>query len=371
MDMKIGVPKEIKIRELRVALTPAGADVLVKHGHEVFVERGAGIGSGISDGEYAAAGARILDGPEEVWGESQMIMKVKEPLGPEFARMREGQLLFTYLHLAADEHLTRTLLEKKIVGIAYETVQASDGSLPLLAPMSEVAGRLAIQMGCACLEAKNGGEGLLLSGVPGVRAAHVTILGGGISGLNAAHLATGMGARVTILDVNLARLRYLEDIFHGRVQTLVSNPTTIRESVTDADLVIGSVLIPGAKAPKLVTWELIENMKPGSAFVDIAIDQGGCAESSKATTHDAPTFVVKGVVHYCVANMPGAVPRTSTYALTNATLPYAVRIANLGWEKAATGDQAIAKGLNVCKGDLTCAQVASAFNMKCREYRVA
>ncbi|TAL36613.1 MAG: alanine dehydrogenase [Spirochaetes bacterium] len=369
--MKIGIPKEIKTREQRVALTPAGAGMLVNHGHAVFVEHDAGTGSGFSDGEYALAGAQVLESAGEVWGGSDMIMKVKEPIGPEFAHMREGMVLFTYLHLAADEHLTRTLLERKVVGIAYETIQAKDGSLPLLAPMSEVAGRLAIQMGCACLESKNGGKGLLLSGVPGVAPAKVVILGGGISGLNAAHLAVGMGARVTVLDVNLNRLRYLEDIFHSRIVTLASNPASIRESVTEADLVIGSVLIPGAKAPKLLTWELIEAMKPGSAFVDIAIDQGGCAESSKPTTHDDPIYIAKGVVHYCVANMPGAVPRTSTWALTNATLPFAVRIADMGWEKAAEKDEAIAKGLNVLKGTLTCAQVASAFKMECREYRVA
>ncbi|TAL31660.1 MAG: alanine dehydrogenase [Spirochaetes bacterium] len=369
--MKIGVPKEIKTKEGRVALTPAGVSELTGNGHRVYVEKYAGTGSGISDEDYSAAGATILNTPDEIWGEAEMVIKVKEPLEPEFEQMREGQILFTYLHLAADEKLMARLMKKKIIGIAYETIQLDDGSLPLLAPMSEVAGRLSIQMGCSCLEAKNGGRGLLLSGVPGVAPAKVTILGGGISGVNAAHLAAGMGARVTILDVNINRLRYLEDIFHSRAVTLMSNSSNIEESVAGADLVIGSVLIAGAKAPKLITRDLLSKMKPGSAFVDIAIDQGGCAETSRPTNHENPIYMENGIVHYCVANMPGAVPRTSTYALTNATLPYAVRIANNGWEKALHNDGALAKGLNVLKGKLINARVAEAFGMEHEDLKIA
>lgn len=369
--MKVGIPKEIKVQEGRVGITPAGVSALTGKGHRVYVEKAAGAGSGITDADYSKAGATVLDTPDEVWAEADMIIKVKEPLDAEFDRMNEGQILFTYLHLAADEKLTMRLLKKKIIGIAYETIQLADGSLPLLAPMSEVAGRLSIQMGCSCLEAKNGGRGLLLSGVPGVGPAHVTILGGGISGVNAAHLAIGMGARVTILDVNINRLRYLEDIFHSRVVTLMSNSTNIEESVAGADLVIGSVLKAGAKAPKLITRDLLSKMKQGSAFVDIAIDQGGCAESSRPTNHEAPIYIENGVVHYCVANMPGAVPRTSTYALTNATLPYAIHIANSGWEKAFQEDSALAKGLNVYNGKLFNARVGEAFGMESENLMIA
>ncbi len=365
--MKIGVPKEIKTRECRVAVTPAGVRALSAAGHTVYVETAAGIGSGISDEEYAGAGAKILGAADAVWGEAEMIIKVKEPVEPEFDRMREGQVVFTYLHLAADEKLTRRLMERKVIGIAYETIQLDDGSLPLLAPMSEVAGRLSVQMGCACLEAKNGGSGLLLSGVPGVMPANVVIIGGGISGINAAHLAAGMGARVTILDTSINRLRYLEDVFHSRAVTLMSNPANIEECVSGADLVIGSVLIPGARAPKLITRGLLSKMKPGSAFVDIAIDQGGCAETSRPTTHNDPMYTEERVVHYCVANMPGAVPRTSTYALTNATLPYALELAGKGWRRALEENGALLKGLNVCGGRLTCRNVAEAFNMECAE----
>ncbi len=363
--MKIGIPKEVKTREYRVAATPAGVRAMTAQEHTVYVEKGAGAGSGFVDDEYIRSGAAILDTPEEVWGAADMIIKVKEPVEPEFDRMREGQVLFTYLHLAADESLTRRLLERKIIGIAYETVQLKDGSLPLLAPMSEVAGRLSIQMGCSCLEVKNGGRGLLASGVPGVSPAEVVIVGGGISGINAAHLAAGLGARVTIIDVNLNRLRYLADVFHSKATTLMSNHSNIEESVAGADLVIGSVLIPGARAPKLITRRMLAAMKPGAAFVDISIDQGGCAETSRPTTHNEPIYIEENVVHYCVANMPGAVPRTSTWALTNATLPYALAIAAKGWEKALAEDDALAKGLNVCKGDLTCQNVADAFGMKC------
>lgn len=366
--MKIGIPKEIKTREYRVAATPAGVRAMTSHGHRVFIQQSAGSGSGISDAEYEKAGAAILSKAEDVWSEADIIFKVKEPVGPEFERMKEGQIIFTYLHLAADEKLTRMLLDRKVIGIAFETVQLADGSLPLLAPMSEVAGRLSIQMGCSCLEMKNDGKGILLSGVPGVAPANVVILGGGISGLNAAHLAVGMGARVTIIDISLNRLRYLEDLFHSRVTTLASNSSNIEESVSLADLVIGSVLIPGARTPKLITRDILARMKPGSAFVDIAIDQGGCAETSRPTTHDNPIFMESGIVHYCVANMPGAVPRTSTMALSNVTLPYMMTLADKGWKQALDDDRALAKGLNVCKGALTCGRVAEAFNMDCVDY---
>ncbi|HRZ25706.1 MAG TPA: alanine dehydrogenase [Spirochaetota bacterium] len=366
--MKIGIPKEIKTREYRVAATPAGVRAMTSHGHRVFIQQSAGSGSGISDAEYEKAGAVILSKAEDVWSEADIIFKVKEPVDPEFERMKQGQIIFTYLHLAADEKLTRKLLDRKVIGIAFETVQLADGSLPLLAPMSEVAGRLSIQMGCSCLEMKNDGKGILLSGVPGVAPANVVILGGGISGLNAAHLAVGMGARVTIIDISLNRLRYLEDLFHSRVTTLASNSSNIEESVSLADLVIGSVLIPGARTPKLITRDILSRMKPGSAFVDIAIDQGGCAETSRPTTHDNPIFMESGIVHYCVANMPGAVPRTSTMALSNVTLPYMMTLADKGWKQALDDDRALAKGLNVCKGALTCGRVAEAFNMDCVDY---
>ncbi len=361
--MKIGIPKEIKTLEKRVSVTPAGVYELTGNGHQVYIEKKAGIGSGFDNEEFVNAGGVILDQADAVWEKADMIIKVKEPIDSEFDRMKEGQILFTYLHLAADETLTKRLLEKKVIGIAYETVQAEDGNLPLLAPMSEVAGRLSVQMGCACLEIKNGGKGLLMSGVPGVAPANVTIIGGGISGINAAHLAIGMGARVTILDINLDRLRYLEDIFHSKAVTLMSNQTNIVESIFNSDLIIGSVLIPGAKAPKLIKKEYLKKMKKGSVFVDIAIDQGGCAETSKPTTHLKPSYVVDDIVHYCVANMPGAVPRTSTYALTNATLPYAVDLANKGVDAALANNPELVKGLNVCKGVLTNESVAEAFEM--------
>jgi alanine dehydrogenase len=362
--MKIGIPKEVKIMEERVAVTPAGVRQLTAHGHVVYIEKGAGRGSGIPDDQYAGAGASILDTADSVWAQSEMIFKVKEPVNEEFDRMKEEQILFTYLHLAADQQLTKKLLEKRVTGIAYETIQENDGSLPLLAPMSEIAGRLSVQMGCYCLEAKNGGRGILLSGVTGVIPAKVCILGGGISGFNAARIAAGMGASVTILDVNLNRLRYIDDIFQSRVITLRSNIETIAECVSGADLVIGSVLIPGAKAPKLVTAELLSLMKPGSALVDIAIDQGGCAETSRPTTHTDPIYITRGVVHYCVTNMPGAVPRTSTYALTNATLPYALELADKGFDKALRDNLPLRRGLNVFKGQLTNKNVAEALGMK-------
>ncbi len=361
--MKIGIPKEIKTLEKRVSVTPAGVLEFTSRGHHVFLEKEAGSGSGFDDAAYIKAGAERLETADEVWERADMIIKVKEPVDPEFDRMREGQILFTYLHLAADQLLTNRLLEKKITGIAYETVQLPDRSLPLLAPMSEVAGRLSVQMGCACLEVKNGGKGLLMSGVPGVAPANVTIIGGGISGINAAHLAIGMGARVTIIDINTDRLRYLEDIFHSRVVTLMSNQANITESVFQSDLVIGAVLIPGAKAPKLIHRQYLKEMEKGSVFVDIAIDQGGSAETSKPTTHLDPTYIVDDIVHYCVANMPGAVPKTSTLALTNATLPYALEIADKGVKTALNDNIPLSKGLNVHNGILTNENVAMAFGM--------
>lgn len=362
--MIIGVPEEIKIREKRVALTPAGAHELVKHGHTVFIEDGAGEGSGIMNEYYEKAGAVILKSIAEIWERSDMIIKVKEPVGPELAMMREGQILFTYLHLAPDEKLTRAMLERKTIGIAYETIQFENGALPLLAPMSEVAGRLSVQMGCSALEAKNGGKGLLLSGVPGVTPAKVTILGGGISGLNAAQIAAGMGAEVRILDINIERLRYISDVFYSRVIPLISNSDNIEKCVKESDLVIGAVLIPGARAPRLLDRSLIASMEPGSAFVDISIDQGGCAVSSRPTTHDNPMFIEHGVVHYCVTNMPGAVPRTSTYALTNVTLPYAVEIADKGYQKAMKDNRALAKGLNTHLGTVTCREVGESLGIE-------
>jgi alanine dehydrogenase len=363
--MKIGIPREIKQAEKRVAATPAGVKAFIDHNHQVFVEKGAGLGSGFKDEEFTNAGARILDNPDDVWGESDMIIKVKEPIGPEFDRMRPGQILYTYLHLAADRELTQKLLDRKIIGIAYETVQLDDGSLPLLSPMSEVAGRLSVQMGAFSLEAKNGGMGILLSGVSGVRPARVTIIGGGVAGLSAAVVAVGIGALVSILDNNPLRLRYLEDITDSRLVTIMSNPANIQEECISSHLVIGSVLIPGAKAPKLITRDIVRRMMPGSAIVDISVDQGGCCETSHPTTHEAPTFIEEGVVHYCVANMPGAVPRTSTIALTNVTLTYGLAIATKGVEKALADDPALRKGLNILEGQVCYPAVADAFDMTC------
>ena len=367
--MNIGIPKEIKTREGRVALTPVGVRTLVHHRHKVSVEKAAGAGSGIPDSAYEQAGACLVDSAEKLWTASDMIVKVKEPIEEEYGRMHEGQILFTYLHLAANEKLTRELLKSNVIGIAYETIQLEDGGLPLLAPMSAVAGRLAIQMGCTCLESIHGGKGILLSGVPGVWPGRVTIIGAGISGINAAHLAVGMGAQVTILDINQKRLNYLEDIFHSRAVLLMANAGNVEESVIHADLVIASVLIPGAKAPHLITRELLRKMEPGSVLVDIAIDQGGCAETSRPTTHDNPTYVEEGIVHYCVANMPGAVPRTSTYALTNATMPYVIELADKGVDKAFKENPALRKGLNVHTGRLTNCEVAKAFGCDYEEYR--
>ena len=361
--MKVGIPKEIKPAERRVAATPAGVKALTDHGHKVFVEAGAGIGSGFMNDEYLQAGAEMCERAQDVWTETEMILKVKEPIEPEFSWMRPGQSLFTYLHLAADQELTEKLLDKKVVGIAYETVQLEDGTLPLLAPMSEVAGALSIQMGAYCLEAKNGGKGILLSGLPGIKPARVSIIGGGVAGLAAAMVAEGIGARTYILDVNSSRLRYIRQVMGGRVVTLKSNPASIEEECLVSDLVIGTVLVPGAKAPKLISRDLVRRMQPGSAIVDVSVDQGGCAETTRPTTHEAPIYIEEGVVHYCVANMPGAVPRSSTIALTNETFTYTLAIAEKGWQKAMAEDTALKRGLNVCDGHVICAPVAECFGL--------
>jgi len=362
--MIIGVPKEIKNNENRVAITPAGVEALVSAGHKVVIENNAGLGSGITNEEYEKAGAEILPTPADVFAAADMIMKVKEPLPPEYPLFKEGQILFTYLHLAPEPELTRALMEKKVVGIAYETIQLPNGSLPLLTPMSEVAGRMAVQIGARFLEKPQGGRGMLLGGVPGVPPAEVVILGGGVVGTNAAKMAMGMGAHVTILDKSADRLKYLDDVFFGRITTVMSNSYNIAEAVKKADLLIGAVLIPGARAPKLVTEEMVKSMKPGSVIVDVAIDQGGSiATIDRVTTHQDPVYVKHGVVHYAVANMPGAVPRTSTFALTNVTLPYALALANKGWERAVREDRALALGVNVLDGKVTYKAVADSLGL--------
>jgi alanine dehydrogenase len=369
--MIIGVPKEIKNHESRVAITASGVHEFRRHGHTVLVERGAGLGSGITDQEYAIAGASIITDPDEVWSSADMVMKVKEPVAAEYHRFREGLILFTYLHLAAEPELTRELLRAGVTAIAYETVQEGR-SLPLLAPMSEVAGRLSVQVGATSLMAPAGGKGVLLGGVPGVRPAKVVVLGAGVAGTNAAAMALGLGADVTILDINIARLRELDAQYQGRLKTVASNQFEIEKSVVDADLVIGSVLIPGAKAPKLVTNDLVARMKPGSVLVDIAVDQGGCFEDSRPTTHQEPTYAVHGTIFYCVANMPGAVPNTSTYALTNVTLRYAVMLANLGVAAAFEKDPALAAGLNIAGGRVTNQSVSQAHGLELsRDWRDA
>lgn len=356
--MKIGIPMEIKNNENRVAMTPAGVVTLTSAGHEVFIETGAGIGSSFSDEDYVAAGATIVGTAKEAWAQ-EMVMKVKEPIQSEYQYFHEGLVLFTYLHLAPELELTQSLLDNKVVGIAYETVQLPNRSLPLLTPMSEVAGKMSVQIGAQYLEKMNGGKGILLGGVSGVPRGKVTIVGGGMAGTNAARIAVGMGAEVTILDLNPERLRQLEDIFGSSVQTLISNPYNIAESVKDSDLVIGSVLIPGAKAPKLVTEEMVKSMRPGSVIVDIAIDQGGSFETTdRVTTHDNPTYIKHGVVHYAVANMPGAVPRTATIALTNNTVPYALQIANKGYRQACIENEALRKGINTLEGNVVYKAVA-------------
>ena len=361
--MKIGVPKEIKTNENRVALVPAGAEALVSAGHTVLIEPGAGEGSGFADADYTAVGAQIASGVEEVWAEADMIMKVKEPIEPEWRRMRRGQTVFTYFHFAADERLTRAHVDSGATCIAYETVELPTGELPLLTPMSEVAGRMAVQEGAKYLEKLYGGRGVLLGGVPGVPPAKVVILGGGIVGINAAKMAAGMGAHVVILDLSLERLRYLSDVMPANVQLLHSNRFAILEQIVDADLVVGGVLVPGAVAPKLILKGDLKTMRQGSVIVDVAIDQGGCVETMHPTTHENPTFVVDGVIHYAVANMPGAVPRTSTFALTNATLPYALQLANKGWKQALKDNGALLKGLNMVEGKVTYPAVGQAFGI--------
>ncbi len=362
--MKIGLPKEIKDNEYRVGLTPAGVHSLAEAGHEVFVQKTAGEGSGFADEQYVSAGGKMLDTADEVWKTGDMIVKVKEPVAPEYPRMRENQLLFTYLHLAPELELTKQLLDRKVTGVAYETITDKKGTLPLLTPMSEVAGRMAVQVGATYLEKMNGGRGILLGGVPGVPAASVVIIGGGVVGTEAAKMAVGLGAHVTIIDINLDRLRQLDDIFLSKVQTLASSRYAIQEAISHADLVIGGVLIPGAAAPKLVTREMLKVIPKGAVLVDVAVDQGGCFETTHATTHSNPTFYEEGVLHYCVANMPGAVPRTSTFALTNATLPYALALANKGFEKAIQDDKGLAEGVNTYAGKLTYQAVADSQNIE-------
>ncbi|ASR39667.1 alanine dehydrogenase [Prauserella marina] len=361
--MRIAVPREIKKHEYRVALTPAGVHELAQRGHEVFIETGAGAGSAISDEQYLAAGAKILPSAVETWAEGELVLKVKEPVADEYPMLTSGQVLFTYLHLAADRALTDALLRAGTTSIAYETVQSANGSLPLLAPMSEVAGRLAPQVGAYSLMKPSGGRGVLPGGVPGVHPARVVVIGGGVAGLNAARIALGLGSDVEVLDTNVDRLREIDTAFAGRIRTVTSNALSLDEAVAEADLVIGAVLIAGAKAPKLVSNELVSRMRPGSVLVDISIDQGGCFADSRPTTHDEPTYLVHDSVFYCVANMPGAVPRTSTYALTNVTLPYALRLADRGWRTALRDDPALAKGLNTHEGALTNAAVGTAHEL--------
>ena len=362
--MRIGIPTEIKADENRVAITPSGVAAFAARGHEVVVEAGAGIGSAIPDDAYRAAGASVAGGAGEVWERADLVLKVKEPLEPEFDRMQPGQIVFTYLHLAASRELTARLLERRVVGIGYETVQLPDGTLPLLVPMSEVAGRLSIQAGAASLEMRSGGKGLLLPGVSGVRRGRVTIIGAGVVGLNACVVGVGFGADVTIIDINPLRLAYVRDVVQGHVTTLMSNTANIEGAVASADLVLCSVLIPGARTPRLVTRAHLAQMEPGSALVDVAVDQGGCAETSRPTTHHDPRYVEEGVVHYCVSNMPGAVPHTSTYALTNATMAYALEIADRGWRAAAEHAPALARGVNVVDGQVTHAAVAAAHGLE-------
>ena len=357
--MRVGIPTEIKNNEFRVAITPAGVAELTRRGHEVIVQAGAGDGSAIADTDFKAAGAEIINTADQVWAEADLLLKVKEPIEPEYARMRKGQTLFTYLHLAASRPCTDALISSGTTSIAYETVQTADGALPLLAPMSEVAGRLSAQVGAYHLMRTQGARGVLMGGVPGVAAAEVVVIGGGTAGYNGARVANGMGANVTIFDLNINKLREIDAEFGGRIHTRYSSTYDLEAAVREADLVIGAVLVPGAKAPKLVSNALVAQMKPGSVLVDIAIDQGGCFEDSRPTTHDDPTFRVHDSVFYCVANMPGAVPRTSTYALTNATMPYVLKLADLGWQGACTADPALAKGLSTHDGGLLSAQVAA------------
>jgi alanine dehydrogenase len=361
--MIIGVPKEIKTNENRVALTPAGALELTKRGHTVYVQSTAGVNSGFEDGEYVGSGAKILSSIEEVYGIAEMIIKVKEPIEKEYPLVRAGQLLFTYFHFASYEPLTRAMINSKAVCLAYETVELADGSLPLLVPMSEVAGRMAVQEGAKYLEKTYKGRGVLLGGVPGVPPGKVLVLGGGVVGTQAAKIAAGLGAQVAILDLSLNRLRYLADVMPANVTTLYSNEYTIRKLIREYDLIIGAVLIPGAKAPKLITRDMLKTMRPGTVLVDVAVDQGGCFETTSPTTHEHPTFIIDDIIHYCVANMPGAVPMTSTIALTNATLPYAIQLAGKGWKNACKDSEPLRHGLNIVDGKVVYKGVAEAFNL--------
>jgi alanine dehydrogenase len=367
--MRIGVPKEIKTQEFRVGMTPAGVAILTARGHTVLVEQNAGVGSSITDEAYVKAGAKIVATREEVWGQADMVVKVKEPIAPEFALMRKDLLLFTYLHLAAAHELAKELLNRGVNGVAYETIEPTPGDLPLLTPMSAVAGRMSVQAGATYLERERGGKGVLLGGVPGVKRGRVTIIGGGVVGANAAKMAVGLGANVTVLDVNLKTLAYLDDIYAGRISTQFSDPLSIERAVLESDLVIGAVLLPGARAPRLVTEAMIKQMEPGSVIVDVSIDQGGCVETARPTYHDNPTYNVHDVIHYMVANMPGAVPRTSTYALTNATIKYVVTLADNGLEKAVATVPHIESGINTYKGTIPHAAVAEALNQPFKAFK--
>lgn len=362
--MLIGIPKEIKKGEYRVSIVPAGVKTLVDAGHGVLVEKNAGEGSGISDEDYIRAGAEVRKSRNDIWDEAEMIMKVKEPLPQEYDFMHEGQIIFTYFHLAPERKLTEALLERRIIGVAYETIELEDGTLPLLTPMSEIAGRMAVHVGAYFLQKEHNGRGVLLAGVPGVEPANVVILGGGVVGTNAAKIALGMGANVTVLDINLNRLRYLDDIFFGRITTLMSNIQNVGENVTKADLLIGGILIHGARAPHVVSRKMVSEMRKGAVIVDVAVDQGGCVETTRPTSHDNPIYEVDGVIHYCVANMPGAVARTSTFALTNTTFPYCLKMANMGYREAMRRDSALMRGLNVYDGQVTYKPVADALNME-------
>jgi alanine dehydrogenase len=367
--MRVGVPKEIKSDEYRVAMMPVGVELLTKAGHEVIVETSAGVGSGFSDDDFIKAGAKIAPSHEAVFDQAEMITKVKEPMPPEIGLFKPGQIVFTYFHFAASGELTQACLESEIVAIAYETIKDKKGTLPLLTPMSEIAGKMSIQEGAKYLEKPMMGRGILLGGVPGVAPANVVVLGGGVVGTNAAKVAAGLGANVVIMDINLERLRYLDDVMPANVHTIYSDPATIRDHIQQADLVVGAVLIPGAKAPRLVTKADLKDMKNGAVIVDVAIDQGGCIETARPTTHQQPTYVVDGVVHYCVTNMPGAVGRTSTIALCNSTLPYALKIASKGYDKAAADDPGFAEGINMVGGRITNAAVAEAMHMQCQPVR--
>ena len=362
--MLIGIPKEIKEREYRVSLVPAGVKTLVNAGHRVFVETMAGQGSGVSDEDYLRAGAEVRESNTEIWDEAEMIMKVKEPLYQEYDLMHEGQIIFTYFHLAPERKLTEVLLERRVVGIAYETIELDDGTLPLLTPMSEIAGRMAVHIGAYFLQKEHNGRGVLLAGVPGVEPAHVVILGGGVVGTNAAKIALGMGADVTVLDINLNRLRYLDDLYFGSIKTIMSNIQNVGETVTRADLLIGGILIHGALTPHVVTRAMVSDMQRGSVIIDVSVDQGGCIETTRPTSHEDPTYEVDGVIHYCVANMPGAVARTSTFALTNTTFPYCFKMANMGYREAMRIDKALMKGLNTFDGRVTYKRVAEALNLE-------